>query len=103
MLNSKQMDDCVLDDPTRAFMVASLALCMDRLRSRRSLYRSERAPWSNVSCHFPSCRQNKLWPLRKSVVHLQPGRDGLHLVWCTGEHWRGLRQSHAESDVAERQ
>jgi hypothetical protein len=97
------MDDCFFDDSTWPLMVAGMDMCMGRVWSRRPFHRNERPPRGHFPRYVSGSRKDKFRPLRKSVVHLQPRRDGMYMVRCSGEHWRRLCQSHAESDVAERQ
>lgn len=97
------MDDCFVDDPTGSLMVAGMDLCMARLWSRRAVHSTQRSSRSNLSRHVPSRRKDKFRSLRESLVHLQPRRDGMHMVRRSSKHRRRLCQGHATSDVAERQ
>ena len=75
--DSAQMDDCLFHDPARPFLVASLDMCLARLRARRPIHCRECEAGCHLPRHIPSSRADKLWGMGEPLVCVQPRSDGL--------------------------
>ena len=82
------MDDLVLHDCQRSFLVAVVARCLDRLLHRWYFHLYDWTHWSHLPHLFPRCQQSVLWYLGFAVACVQPSCDGLYLVWCAVLDWR---------------
>lgn len=97
------MDDFVLDDCSASgtFLVASLDMRLDRLRSRRAFHRLECEARCDAPYHIPGRRPHKFRDLGLFMVHVQPWCHGLHLVRRSSKHRRQLCSCLPALDVAQ--
>lgn len=73
----RKMDDCIVHDSARPFMVAGMAMRLDRIRHCCALYCNQCTSRSNIPRHFPGGRSHLFRDLGQPLVRLQQRGDGM--------------------------
>lgn len=86
-LQHQHLANLLSHDCSWSILVASLDLCLDRLRSHWFLRSWKRSIWCRISHWIPRYSQIKFWYYRCFLAGFQPCCNGLCLVCCPGMAW----------------